>query len=77
MSTTRKPTISPKKANRGQMWRMRRAHTEVGDFSLMTNGEAVWLSEQKIGEERTQHIKLPKGIFNRLLVWYEKPGRTK
>lgn len=67
--------VSPKKATWVQICKMRRDHTEVGDFSLMTDGFTVWLSEQKFGENRTQHIEIPKKIFNRLLVWYEREAK--
>jgi len=50
---------------------MHRDHTEVGDWCLMTDTDVVWISQQKIGEDRTQHIEIPRAVFNRLLVWYQ------
>jgi len=50
------------------------------NWSVMTDGYRVWISKQKIGEQRTDHIEVPKGIFDRLLALYEreqKPRRTR
>jgi hypothetical protein len=55
-----------------------RDHIDVGDFSIMTDSTVVWLSEQKIGAPRKQHIELPRKTFNRLVAHYlqgRKPNR--
>ena len=62
---------SPKNATYSQLCKMHRDHTEVGDWCLMTDTDVVWISQQKIGEDRTQHIEIPRAVFNRLLVWYQ------
>ena len=41
-------------------------HATWGDWTIMTNGYRVWISRQKIGEEPTHHIEVPKGVFDRL-----------
>lgn len=62
--------VSPKNASFNELCAMKRDHVDVGDFSIMTDSRVVWLSEQKIGEDQTQHIEIPRGKFNRLLAWY-------
>jgi len=43
----------------------------------MTDGYTVWISKQKIGENRTDHIAVPKAIFDRLCDAYTKPRKLK
>lgn len=50
-----------------------RDHYEIKDWSIMTDGVRVWISQQKSGEPRTDHIEVPKGIFDQLLARYERP----
>ena len=68
-------TVAPMNATNAQICWMGRDHTEFGDFSLMTNGYTVWISEQPIGAQRKQHIEMSKGQFNRLLRWYLKEAK--
>ena len=43
------------------------------DWSIMTDGEdTVWISQQKIGCNRTDYIEIPRRIFNRLIDAYQK-----
>lgn len=43
------------------------------NWSIMTDGHTVWISKQKVGEQPTADIEIPKGVFDRLLVLYERP----
>ncbi len=38
----------------------------------MTDGYRVWISKQKVGEKRTDHVEVPKAIFDRLFDAYAK-----
>jgi hypothetical protein len=69
--------VSPMKATNAQICQMRRDHTDFGDFSLMTDGYTVWVSQQAVGEDRKQHIAMPKGTFNRLLRWYLREAKLR
>jgi hypothetical protein len=51
---------------------MRYDHSDAGDFSIMTDTNVVWLSEQAWGSPQKQHIEIPRGIFNRLVGAYLK-----
>jgi len=73
-------TVKPSNCTFNELCKMRRDHTDFGDFSLMTDSGVVWLSEQAWGKERKQHIQIPRGVFNRLLLWYQReagPARGK
>ncbi len=56
--------------------RLRRDHYEIGDWCIMSDGYRVWISKQKLGESRTDHIEVPKRIFDQLLARYERPQKT-
>lgn len=56
-----------------QICSLRRDHCNVGDWSIMTDGFTVWISKQKIGHERTDHIQIPKRVFDKLFDQYAKP----
>lgn len=43
------------------------------NWSIMTDGERVWISKQKMGENRTSYIEVPKKIFDFLFDQYGKP----
>lgn len=51
---------------------LRRDHYEYRNWSIMTDGYRVWISKQKVGENRTAHIEVPKAIFDRLFDSYGK-----
>lgn len=57
--------------------RLQRDHYNIGDWTIMTDGYHVWISKQKIGEERTDHVEVPKRIFDQLLARYERPQRLR
>lgn len=42
------------------------------NWRIHTDGYRVWLAKQKVGESPTDHIEVPKGIFDRLLTMYER-----
>lgn len=67
--------VAPMKATNSQICRMRSDHTDFGDFSLMTDGFTVWLSEQANGEMSRQKFEISKGRFNRLLRWYLREAK--
>lgn len=50
-----------------------RDHYDFGDWSIMTDGFRVWISKQKIGESRTDHIEVPKQIFDKMIDRYCEP----
>lgn len=54
-----------------------RDHFEVGDWSIMTDGFTVWISQQALGEQRTDHIAVPKKVFDGLLEKYTQPQDAK
>lgn len=62
-------------ANEGEILRMGRDHSTWGDWTIMTDGYRVWVSKQKMGEARTHHIEVPKGVFDRLVDAYTKPRK--
>ena len=45
-------------------------NVQVGDFSIMTDTHTVWLSQQAMGEYRTQHCEISRDAFNKLIRWY-------
>ena len=49
-----------------------RDHYDYHDWCIMTDGIRVWISKQKIGQKRTDHIEVPKKIFDRLFDAYAK-----
>ena len=52
---------------------LRRDHYDHGDWYIMTDSNRVWISKQKIGHERTDHINVPKAIFDKMIDDYLKP----
>lgn len=60
--------ISPMKATFAQICRMKTNHHSTGDFTLMTDGYSVWLSEQGMGEEPEQRFEMTRLQFNRTKV---------
>lgn len=59
--------------NMKEVCRLPRDHFDLGDWSIMTDGYIVWISKQKIGHEQTDHIEIPKRIFDQLVDRYAKP----
>lgn len=53
--------------------KMERDHFDYKDFSILCDGYTVWLGEQKIGENPSQKIQIPKSIFDRLIRKYIAP----
>jgi hypothetical protein len=54
-----------------------RDHFDVGNWSIMTDGYMVWVSQQALGEQRTDHIAVPKTVFDKLLAKYIQPQGAK
>lgn len=50
-----------------------RDHYDYRDWCIMTDGYHVWISKQKIGHPRTDHIEIPKAMFDKLFDAYAKP----
>lgn len=59
--------------NLDDVCKLRRDNYEHKDWSIMTDGYCVWISKQKVGEDRTHHIEVPKAIFDKLFDSYGKP----
>lgn len=51
--------------------KLRRDHYTFQNWTIMTDGYRVWISKQKVGENRTDHVEIPKRIFDQLLARYE------
>ncbi len=75
VAVQRRVSCAPATCTHEQLYRIRRDHTEVGDFCLMTDAGTVWLSEQKMGEAQKQAVQIPRAVFNRLLRWYQRPSK--
>lgn len=45
---------------------------ESGDWTLLTDGLYVYLTEQRMGEYPIQKFEIPRAIFNRLIRRYER-----
>lgn len=69
-----KTHIIPAKADFNGICRIARDNTRSGDFSLITDGSTVSLSEQAAFESPKQSISMSRTKFNRLLRWYLKPS---
>jgi len=55
-----------------QIIKLRRDHYSFQNWTIMTDGYRVWVSRQELGQRETHRIEIPKGIFDRLLVLYER-----
>lgn len=51
---------------------LRYDHASCSNFTIMTDSEVVWISEQKAGEGVEQHIEISRKVFNRLVEQYTK-----
>lgn len=56
-----------------QLWRMPRDNFDRGDWWMITDGHTVSIAEQKIYEQPTQNISIPKGIFDWFVDIYVRP----
>lgn len=50
-----------------------RDHYDVSNFTIMTDGVSVWISEQSERQSCRQEIHVPKGIFDQLIRKYITP----
>jgi hypothetical protein len=66
-------TIAPADCSFDELCSIERDHFRVGDFSILTDGYCVWISERKPEGEQKQHIKLPPKVFRELAGWYFEP----
>lgn len=41
-----------------------------GNYSMMIDAGVIWFSEQESGEERRQHIEIPRRAFDAFVEWY-------
>jgi hypothetical protein len=69
---TTKTTSLRSAKSEAQIIKLPRDHYEFQNWTIMTNGYTVWISKQKAGEMPTDHIEVPKGVFDRLLEMYER-----
>jgi hypothetical protein len=60
-----------------QIIELPRDHYGFNNWCIMTNGHTVWISHQKVGEQPTAGIEVPKGIFDRLLTLYEREQKPR
>ena len=67
---TDKPSFSPATATFNQLCRISRDNKEVKDFSILTDGVNVHLTEQRVGSRPMQMFTLPRSYFNKLIKWY-------
>ncbi len=51
---------------------VRRDHYDFGDWTIMTDGHHVWISKQKVKHPQTDHIAMPKAIFDKMFDAYGK-----
>lgn len=62
--------LSPMYATWTEICAMPFDNVQVGDFSIMTDGVTVWLSEHHPGSEQAQCFALRREVFNKLILWY-------
>jgi hypothetical protein len=60
----------PMLASRTDIWSMSHDNVEVGDFSIMSDGLTVYLSEQRTGHPSQQEFQIDRPTFNKLIRWY-------
>lgn len=65
--------IAPFDCSEAQLCQIASDNFSVGDFSILTDGYHVWLSEHHPGEQQKQHIEIPPKVFRKLVNWYLKP----
>lgn len=53
--------------------KMPRDSYNVGDWSILTDGETVWITRQKLGERPSHKIEIPKSVYDKLHDAYAKP----
>jgi hypothetical protein len=71
---TKKKILSLRTANFNELCTLAKDHYDIGDWTIATDGEGtVWISQQAMGCERTDHIEIPRKIFNCLVDAYQKP----
>lgn len=74
----KKPRIqSLQKASFDEICEMPCDSVDCKDFTLMTNGTTVWITEQKSGEQLTQRLTISRSVFNALVREYQKPRKLK
>ena len=49
---------------------LKRDNFSRGDFTILSDGQSVFLSEQKLGEWASQDFTIPRTVFNYLLKHY-------
>ena len=65
---------SPREARTDkQMIELTRDNISVGGWWFMIDGDVVILTAQKSGESPTQQVTVPRGVFGRVVDWYNKP----
>ena len=60
--------------NTKEICSLRRDHYKVGNWTIITDGYRVWISQQAMGKARTDHIDMPKAVFDRLCGAYVTPS---
>src|SRR4051794_19742065 len=70
MGSVAKRKFVPANASANRIYLLSHDNVNVGDFSIMTDGFTVWLSEQAWGEMPKQKVAIPRYVFNKLIDWY-------
>lgn len=52
---------------------LQRDNFSKGDFTILSDGFTVYLSEQMIGSPPSQEITIPKRVFDYLIKKYQEP----
>ena len=56
-----------------QVCSLRRDNYNHGNWSISTDGHVVWITKQVMGHDRTDHIQITKGVFDKLVDDYCRP----
>lgn len=70
-----KKSYTPATCTFNQLLQIRRDSFDVNDFSILTDTHVVCLAEQPLGHAQTQHIRIPRAVFNKLIRWYLRPQK--
>ena len=73
----KKTHVSPAKASESQLIRMARDDKTIGDYWMRSDGFNVSIYHQKSGFTPNGGITIPRGVFNKLVEWYNKPQKYK
>jgi hypothetical protein len=55
---------------------LRITHKDVKDFWVLTDGYRVSIAQQLTGEPPTQHVMIPRAVFNEMVDWYMREQKA-